>query len=447
MISIRFNTATGCSGLAGFLRLVLVTGSLILVTACHQNNDSATKPDPAAINSDTVSATSGLSEKQIMQLHQKILTLDSHVDISREYMREPAFDPAKKTEMKVDFDKMKRGGLDAVVFIVYVEQKKRDQAGYDAAYKAAIKKFEALHMMTEKYSDQIELALTPADVYRINQKGKLVAMIGVENGYTIAKDLNRLDEFYQRGARYLGLTHSGHNDICDSSAAKESLGDVAQEHGGMSEFGKQVVARMNQLGMMVDLSHASDQCVEDALKVSTAPIIASHSGARALHTHPRNLPDNLIKAIADKGGVVQVVAYSGFIKDDPARDEAYQAMKVEIAKVYKADKFDYKYHEHTPEYAAGMLQLNKDYPLASVSQYVDQIEHVIQVAGIDHVGISSDFDGGGELSDWRDASQSLNVTRELIKRGYSQPQIEKIWGKNFLTSWALIQKSKSLSKE
>ncbi len=435
------------------LKLTTYAFLLIAINACEQSAETPAKDlSKVQVNATTDQITSSdastLTDQQIEQLHQQLLTLDSHVDISREYMREPAFDPGKKTNMKVDFDKMRRGGMDAVVFIVYVEQKKRDQAGYDAAYKAAIKKFDAIHKMTDDvYSDQIELALTPADVYRINQQGKLVAMIGVENGYTLAKNINRLDEFYQRGARYLGLTHSGHNDICDSSAAKKSLGDAQVEHGGMSEFGQRVVARMNQLGMMIDLSHASDKCVEDALKYSKAPIIASHSGARALHSHPRNLPDNLIKAIADKGGVVQLVAYSGFIKDDPARDAAYKAMKVEIAKKYHAEKFDYKYHEHTPEYAAGMVKLNQDYPLASISQYVDQIEHVIKIAGIDHVGISSDFDGGGELSDWQDTSQSLNITKELIKRGYNKQQLQKIWGQNFLTSWALIQKSKSLSKD
>ncbi len=414
----------------------------LVLAACGDNQESNQATTPA--KQEAVSPDSSASNA----LHEQLLTLDSHVDISREYMREPAFDPGKNTNMKVDFGKMKQGGLDAAVFIVYVAQKKRDQAGYDAAYKAAIKKFDAIHKMTDQvYSDQIELALTPDDVQRINQQGKLVAIIGVENGFPIAKDLNRINEFYERGARYLGLTHSGHNDICDSSAVSEELGDAKEEHGGMSEFGRQVITRMNQLGMIIDVSHASDKCVEAALDYSTAPIIASHSGARALLDHPRNLPDHLIKAIAEKGGVVQLVAYSGFIKQDPERSKAYKAMKAKIAEKYNAETFDYKLHEHTPEYAAGMKQLNRDYPLASVSQYVDHIEHAIKVAGIDHVGISSDFDGGGELANWQDASQTANITKELIKRGYNKEQLEKIWGKNFLTSWAIIQKNKSLYKD
>ncbi len=386
---------------------------------------------------------SGCSEspkqQSVSELHKSLFTLDSHVDISREYMREAAFDPGLKTTMKVDFNKMRQGGLDGVFFVVYVAQKKRDELGYIAAYQAAMKKFEAIHMMTDdKYSDLIELARSPQDVKKILAKNKLVAMIGVENGFTIGKDLSRLEQFQKLGASYLGLTHSGHNDICDSSGINQSLGDKPQEHGGLSPFGEKVVAKMNQLGMMIDVSHASDQCVEQVLSISKTPIIASHSGARELLDHPRNLTDALIKAIAEKGGVIQLVGYSGFIKKDPARDAAYNAMKQNIATVYNAEKFDYKLHEHTQQYADGMKQLNVDFPLASVSQYVDQIQHVINLVGIDHVGISSDFDGGGELNGWADASESENISRELLARGYTKTDLEKIWGGNFLRVWGEI---------
>ena len=369
-------------------------------------------------------------------IHQSLFTLDSHVDISREYMREPAFDPGLDTAMKVDFKKMRAGGLDAVFFVVYVGQKKRDEAGYLAAYQAAKKKFNAIHMMTDlKYQNQIELARSPEDVKSIIANHKLVAMIGVENGFTLGKDISKVDEFYKLGASYIGLTHSGHNDICDSSGISQSLGDKTEEHSGLSDFGRQVVKRMNQLGMMIDVSHSADKCVEQVLEISTAPIIASHSGTRALLDHPRNLTDELIKAIAAKGGVVQLVGYSGFIKKDPERNKAYDAMKKAIAVVYKAERFEYKFHEHTQEFADGMKQLNIDYPLASVKQFVDQIEHAINIAGIDHVGISSDFDGGGELNGWADASESENLTRELLSRGYSKADLQKIWGGNLLRVW------------
>ncbi len=389
-------------------------------------------------------SNTSVSQENIQSFHQSLFTMDSHVDISREYMREEAFDPAKNTAMKVDFPKMKIGGLDGVFFIVYVAQKKRDEAGYEFAYAAAQKKFEALHMMLKQYPQQIELAVSADDIPKIQAKQKLVAMIGVENGFTIGKDLNRLDEFYNKGARYLGLTHSGHNDICDSSGISKSLGDKPQEHSGLSAFGRKVIQRMNQLGMMIDVSHAADKCVEQVLQISKAPIIASHSGTRELLSHPRNLTDKLIKAIADKGGVIQLVGYTGFIKKDPERSETYNQMKRTIAKIYKAEKFEYKLHEHTAEYAAGMEQLNIDYPLATVKQFVDQIQHAINIAGIDHVGISSDFDGGGELTGWADASESENITRELIRREFSKIDIQKIWGGNFLRVWKKIESYKEI---
>ena len=371
--------------------------------------------------------------------HQSLITIDSHVDIPREYMRQAEFDPAKNTALRVDFTKMETGGLDAAFFIVYVAQKQRDKEGYDAAYKAAMKKFEALHMMADSYRDRIVIAYSASDVANINSDGKLVAIIGVENGFPLAKDISRLDEFYKLGARYLGLTHTGHNDICDSSGTKPQYGDKTEEHGGVSEFGKKVIERMNKLGMMVDISHASDKCVQQALTLSKAPIIASHSGVRSMNDHARNLSDDLIKAIAEKNGVVQLVGYSGFIKKDPMRSEAYAAMKVKVAAHYKADEFDYKLHEYTPEFARGLGQLNVDFPLASVSQYVDQIQHVINIAGVDHVGISSDFDGGGGLTGWIDASQTENVTIELVKRGYSKDDIQKIWGGNLLRVWSDVE--------
>ena len=392
-----------------------------------------------ALLTTTTLARNSDDDKTIHRFHQSLLTIDSHVDISREYMLSDDFDPGLKTHMKVDFDKMKRGGIDGVFFIVYVAQKKRDAAGYHAAYLAAMKKFTTLHkMLDEDYPQQIKLAYSPEDVLKIHEQGKLIAMIGVENGYPIDHNLEILDQFYHLGARYMGLTHSGNNDICDSSSPSSKLGDNKNEDKGLSQFGRSVVKRMNDLGMMIDVSHASDQCVKDVLTLSRAPIIASHSGTRALMNHPRNLPDELLKQIADKGGVIQIVGYTGFIKADPARDKAFEELEAKVASHYHAREFSYKLHENTPEYIAGTNQINKDYPLATVQQYVDQIDHAIKIAGIDHVGISSDFDGGGELRGWEDASQSENITRELLRRGYSKTDIQKIWSGNLLTTWKKI---------
>jgi len=383
------------------------------------------------------------SEKTAAAIHERVLTLDSHVDIAREYMLKPEFDPGLTTTMKVDLNKMEQGGLDAVFFIVYVAQGPRTDEGYAAAKAAADKKFRAINKMAKVHSDRIALAYSPADVARIAAEGKQVAVIGIENGFVIGNDANSLDlldDYYKRGARYLGLTHSGHNDICDSSSASSKLGDKPAEHGGVSPFGRKVIARMNELGMMVDVSHSSMDCMLQAIEISKAPIIASHSGVRAMADSSRNLTDEQMKALADSGGVLQLVAYTGFIKPDPARNQAFTDLEEKVRLAFGAEEFSYKLHEHTPGYQAGVEQINKDYPLATVSDFIDQVEYAINLMGIDHVGISSDFDGGGELRDWKDASQSLNLTRELLSRGYNEEQIGKIWGGNLLRVWGEIER-------
>lgn len=381
---------------------------------------------------------------QAKAIHAQLLTLDSHVDIAREYMLKPEFDPGLSTNMKVDLQKMEQGGLDTVFFIVYVAQGPRTEDGYAAAKVAADKKFRAIHKMAETYPKRIALAYSPDDVMRIAAQGKSVAVIGVENGFVIGNDahsLDLLDDYYKRGARYLGLTHSGHNDICDSSSASSKLGDKASEHGGVSEFGKTVIARMNQLGMMVDVSHSSVDCMLQAIKLSKTPIVASHSGVRAMADSSRNLTDEQMTALAASGGVLQLVGYTGFIKPDPARSAAFSALEEKVRIEFAAEEFSYKLHEHTPSYQSGVEQINRDYPLATVSDFIDQIDYAINLMGIDHVGISSDFDGGGELDGWSSAAESLNLTRELLSREYNEKQIAKIWGGNFLRVWSEVEQS------
>lgn len=377
--------------------------------------------------------------QQAKAIHERVITLDSHVDIAREYMLKPEFDPGKTTTMKVDLDKMEQGGLDVVFFIVYVAQGQRTPDGYAAAKKAADIKFSAIHKMADTYSDRIEIAYHPEDVKRIIDAGKKVAIIGIENGFTLGHDeysLALLEDYYQRGARYLGLTHSGNNDICDSSSASKKLGDTPNALNGMSEFGLEVVAKANDLGMMVDASHSSKQCMMQATEVSRAAIIASHSGVRAMADSSRNLDDEQMHKLAATGGVLQLVAYTGFIKPDAARDQAFSDLEESVRLEYGAEEFSYKLHEFTPGYQAGVVQINIDYPLATVSDYIDQVQYAIDLMGINHVGISSDFDGGGEVDGWSSAAESFNITLELLKRGYSEAQIGKIWGGNLLRVWA-----------
>ena len=330
-------------------------------------------------------------------IHDKVLTVDTHVDtplllVSENFDLGMRHEP-KKIIYKLDLPRMEEGGLDAVFFAIFVFQGPRTPEGNEKAKQNALKTFTAIKDSLDQNADAAELALTPDDAYRLQRDKRRAIFIGMENGYPVGTDLSLIQTYYELGARYITLCHWANNDICD--AATDPAGP---EHNGLSEFGKQVVAEMNRLGMMVDISHVSDKTVLDVLEMSTAPIIASHSSARAVYEHPRNLPDELLKKIADKGGVVQAT--------------------IEYVKAHAS----YERAE-----------------LPTVAEFVDHIDHIVQVAGIDHVGIGTDFDGGGELADCYDVSEMGNITRELVKRGYTARQIEKIWGGNLMRVFKNVQ--------
>lgn len=368
------------------------------------------------------------------------ITLDTHVDIPFAYMHEARFDFGKQTPMQVDLDKMHRGGLDAVFFIVYVDQGPLTTAGYTHAVAQAKRKYDAIDLMLKTYPNDIRLATTPDQVRANKAAGRLSAMIGVENGYSLGHDIKNLDIAYKRGARYVGLAHMGNNDLCTSSTPEADLGDTPLPEYGLTDFGRAVVKRDNELGIMVDVSHSSDACVRDVLALSTSPVIASHSSARALDPHPRNLSDDLLRAIAAKGGVIQAVAVGEFIKLDPARDLAIKALQAQVAKKAGDKSFDSEKHEYLPDYIDGMKRIDAAFPPASVDEYVAHIKHMVQVAGVDHVGIASDFDGGGGLGGWSDATQTRNLTAALHKAGFSDDDIAKIWGGNLLRVWDEVTK-------
>lgn len=366
------------------------------------------------------------------------LTLDTHVDIPLDYMREPQFDVGHDTPLQVDLGKMERGGLDSAFFVVYVGQGRLTPEGYAHAVAQADRKFSGIAMMLDKYPDRIRAALTPQDVRDHHAHGLLSAMIGIENSYSLGHDLGRIDSSFAKGARYLGLVHVGNNDLCSSANPDTKAGEPplnSSEDAGMSDFGRAAVARANALGMMVDISHASDKCVLDAIAASKAPIIASHSSSRALVDVPRNLPDALLRAIGEDGGVVQAVAYKEFLKKDPERAKAEKALQDQVVREAGDTEYDSEKHDYLPAMIEGMARIEKAHPLASLDQYMDHIQHMVQVAGIDHVGIASDMDGGGGITGWMDASQAPNVTAALRARGFSEADIAKIWGGNLLRVW------------
>ena len=265
-----------------------------------------------------------LSEEDLLakakEIHERVLTLDSHIDIPPNFAT-PEVDPGKRGDAQVDLPKMGEGGLNAGFWIVYVGQTERTLENYAEAKEQAMVKFNAIHRMTdEMYPERVEMAYTADDVERIYKSGKIVALIGIENGYVIGKDLALLERYHELGARYITLAHGGHNDIADSATPRDNLGDGPSEHDGVSAFGEEVIAEMNRLGIMVDVSHISKEASLDAMRLSRAPVIASHSSTQALCDHPRNMDDEQLMALKENGGVMQTVAFRSYVKKDPLRD-------------------------------------------------------------------------------------------------------------------------------
>jgi membrane dipeptidase len=370
---------------------------------------------------------------QAREIHENVITIDTHDDIPPNFATAEV-DPGVRGDRQVDIPKMQEGGLDAGFFIVYVGQTERTPENYATAKADALTKFESIHRMTQMYPDKIELAYSPDDVERIHAEGKLVACIGIENGYVIGKDLDLLKKYHELGARYITLAHGGHNDIADSSTPRERLGDAESEHNGISEFGEAVIEEMNRLGILVDVSHISKQASIDAARLSRAPIIASHSATTALADHPRNMDDEQLLALKENGGVIQTVGLGSFVKVQPEKEAAVDALRLEMG-ITSWEAYRSLSDEQLATYEAGVAELDEMWPPATVSDFVDHIDYAVELIGIDHVGISSDFDGGGGVVGWDDASETFNVTLELVRRGYSEDEIRKLWGGNLLRAW------------
>ena len=438
--------------------------------------------------------------KKAQGIHERVIALDTHDDINADDFT-PERNYTQDLGNQVNLPKMLKGGLDASFFIVYVGQDRSEKAftkeGFDNAYRQAVEKFDAIHQLTEKIApDKIELALTAADVRRIAKSGKKVALIGVENGYPLGDETTavaRVKEFYDRGARYLSLAHNGHSQLADSNTGEA---DNVWLHNGLSPLGKQVIAELNRVGIMVDLSHPSKQANLQAIALSKAPVIASHSAARAVFDHSRNLDDEQLAAIKKNGGVVQTVAFASYVKVTPPSAERTAALqkladefKVPVTALGRGGRGGGRGRgqadaagrgQADPPGAAGagapqrgaqggrgnnalaalseeqraelqkrMDDLNAKFPpppQATVKDFVDHVDYLVKKIGIDHVGISSDFDGGGGVDGWRDASETFNVTVELVRRGYTEDQIGKIWSGNLLRVMDEVQKIAAKTK-
>ena len=422
-------------------------------------------------------------------IHERVITLDTHNDISpNNFTAERNY--TQRLETQVNLPKMVEGGLDVSFMIVYVGQAQDfTPEGYKKAYDEAMSKFDAVHRLAETIApDKIGLALTPADVQRIAASGRKVAMIGIENAYPLGEDLKNIKAFYDRGGRYLSLAHNGHSQWSDSNTGEAQ----GWKWNGLSPLGKQAIAEMNRVGMMIDISHPSKESSMQTFALSKAPVIASHSGVRALCNHSRNMDDEQLQALKKNGGVIQVVAFATYVKCEPAPaqrapalEKLYQEYGIPVAAGRGAGgggrgaapaagapgagaagaggqaarggggggrggrgnatqaAIDSLPPDKRVEFNRQLAKIDSMYPAparATVADFVNHIDYAVKLIGIEHVGISSDFDGGGGVTGWNDASETFNVTLELVKRGYTEEQIAKIWSGNLLRVMGEVQK-------
>lgn len=388
-------------------------------------------------------------------IHAKALKIDTHVDFNAATMAGPP--PNYATGLprtQVDLPKMERDGLDAVFFSIYVGQRQDFSDSTYAAMKATnLRAFDAVHALAGTVApDRIAIAYTAADVRRIHAAGKKVALMGVENAYGIGNDISNVKLFYDRGGRYISLAHNGHNQLSDSNTGES---DGVWKWNGLSPLGRQVVAEANRLGMMMDISHPSKASNLQVMALSKAPVIASHSSVRALCDHSRNLDDEQLLALRKNGGVAQMVAFSGYVKktppDSPERAAAIAALRQELglgarggagaaARRPGGAPVDSVMAVYRQRLAAVDAKFPPP-PRATVKDFVNHIDYAVKLIGIDHVGISSDFDGGGGVEGFNNASESIHVTTELVRRGYSEQDIIKLWGGNLLRVMQAVERA------
>ncbi|MDE0074865.1 MAG: dipeptidase [Gammaproteobacteria bacterium] len=420
-----------------------ITRRLALLATLATVACTGTSDDPAP-------AASAESEEEMIArasaIHERVITLDTHVDINTSnFTAERNYIMDLPTQ--VTLPKMEAGGLDVAWFVVFTGQGPLDDEGYAAAYDNAMDKFNSIHRLVEEYApDRIELALTSDDVRRIAASGELVAMIGVENAYSLGLDLSHIEQFHALGTRYMSLAHTGPSQLSDAHSGEQ---DGNFLHGGLSEIGREAIAEMNRLGIMIDISHPSKPSIMQTLELTRAPVMASHSAARALSDVSRNLDDEQLLAVGENGGVVQTVALRRFTNRDKAetRQQAIGALAREMAaemgvELMDDDELAERSQVEQVTYAEAMAMARRQAtervdesgtaPDVDVSDFVDHIDYLVDMIGLEHVGISSDFDGGGGVEGWDDASETFNVTLELVRRGYSEEEIGMLWSGNLL---------------
>jgi membrane dipeptidase len=433
--------------------------AILAVAACSPAEQT---PTPAAPITDVVPAAEPAAETEealiarARGIHERVITLDTHADINTANFTETNNYTAD-LDTQVNLPKMIQGGLDVAWFIVYTGQGPLTTEGYAAAEANALDKFSAIHRLAEQFApDTIEMAYTSDDVRRIDAESRKVAMIGVENAYPMGLDIANIKRYQELGGRYVSLAHNGHSQFADSNTGEA---DGVWLHNGLSDLGRQAVAELNKWGVMVDLSHPSKAANMQTIALSRAPVIASHSSARALNNVSRNLDDEELLAIRDNGGVVQATAFAAYLNSakHSAHLAALNALRANIAadlgytilppaevRALAGDEraaYDTRMDEIealvAPRKAA---EVDAVAPPVDVVDFIDHVDYMVELIGIEHVGLSSDFDGGGGISGWNDASETFNVTLELVRRGYTEQQIALLWGGNLLRVLDEVQK-------
>ncbi len=396
------------------------------VTGASSTVRTAAPAEPAARSQEPEQVDKKLW-KRASRLHDKAIVIDTHVDTPM-LMAGRGLDIGERSDIgMVDLVRMKEGGLDAIFLAVFVsnELDEKDPS------KNALETIDVIHNQLNRHSDIAEMAFSAGDIRRIHETGKRAVLIGMENGGPVEGSLGMLRTYYRLGVRYITLTHNSNNHICDSST------DEAKWN-GLSPFGVELVGEMNRLGMMIDVSHISDEAFYDVLEHSKAPVIASHSGSRALCDVPRNLNDDMLKALAGNGGVIQIVFYSGFLSGEYAEkaEEAREKLKPEFEKIREETGDD-----REAFYAKALPLWKKNSPPApGVETLIDHIDHAVQVAGADYVGLGSDFDGAGSFPQGiEDVSDYPLITYHLLKRGYTEEDVIKILGGNLLRAFEEVE--------
>lgn len=393
--------------------------SALILTACGAETDS------------TASAKAA-DEVTPREIHERLLVMDSHLDTPANFSN-PDFDiladnPTKLGQVQVDLPKMQRGGLDGGFWVIFTPQGPLDEASYEAARQAALTRSDEIIAMVEAHPDQFELAYTADDAERIVKAGKRVVYQSIENSYPLGTDLSLLEEFYDRGVRLVGPVHFRDNQFADSATDLS-----ATDLGGLTPLGEELVREANRLGMMIDGSHAADSTVEDIMEISTTPIVLSHSGVKSLYDHPRNISDDLLRRVAENGGVIQINALGAYIEDLEPPAERVAALEALAADFEGRSPYDLSEAERA-EYMARREEIDSAYPmpLSSFEVFMEQMLHALEVVGPDHVGMGADWDGGGGVAGMEDVSFLPKVTERLVQEGYTEADLEKIWGGNLL---------------